>query len=328
MKTKNKKVFKKKFGNFISQAHQIGSIWKSIPQILTAFILSFSGQSLFAKTQQKGDPSTLIFSFQKQKNPEDLKKSADLVKEVLEKELAQKVEVLVPSSYGATAQGLISNKVHVAFMDSLPYILASKETELDIIAVEKRSERTSYDSIFIVKKESNVSSLNDLKGRRMAFSSQTSTSGYLFPFKRILDEKLISSPKDLPQFFSSILFAGGYDKAMLAVLNGQADVAAVSDYAFEGEKASLYLTPEQRSQLKVLDRTPGVPTHLVAVNKKVSLDLRNKIQEALLKLSKKQPEIIASVYGASELVKPQSNHVEKTERALQQTNMSATDFVK
>lgn len=73
-------------------------------------------------------------------------------------------------------------------MDSLPYILASAEVPLEIIAVEKRNGRTEYDSLIVVAKESPIQSLKDLKGKKMAFSSQTSTSGFLFPLYRLVDE--------------------------------------------------------------------------------------------------------------------------------------------
>lgn len=162
----------------------------------------------------------------------------------------------------------------------------------------------------------------------MAFASQTSTSGYLFPFKRLLEEKLVSGPQDLNKFFSQIVYAGGYDKALLAVLNGQADVAAVSDYAFEGAKADLYLTAEQRSQMEILARTPGVPTHLIAVSKKVPEKVRAQIQTALLEIAKENPDMLSSVYGAAELVKPQGEHTLKTSDALAKTGLNVTEFVK
>ncbi len=288
--------------------------------------LLLSSLLLFIATQAFSE--TLVFSFQKQKNPEDLKKSTAVIAEKLSTEIQQKIEVLVPTSYGATAQGLISNKVHVAYMDSLPYILASQEADLDIIAVEKRNGETQYNSVFVVKKDSPLKTLKDLKGQRIAFSSQTSTSGYLFPFKRLLDEKLIKQPSDLKTFFSQTIYAGGYDKALLAVLNGQADVAAVSDYAIEGAKADLYLTAEQRSQLQILTRTPGVPTHLIAISKKVPQATREKIRAALLKIAKDQPDLLSSVYGAAELVVPTGKHTQKTLEALNQTGLNVKEFVK
>ncbi|OFZ31397.1 MAG: hypothetical protein A2622_02085 [Bdellovibrionales bacterium RIFCSPHIGHO2_01_FULL_40_29] len=275
------------------------------------------------------DPSTLVFSFQKQKNPDEIQATAKTVADYLSAKLGKKVEVLVPTSYGTTAQGLISKKVHVAYMDSLPYILASQEANLEIAAVERRKERTDYDSLVVVGKDSPIKTFQDLKGKSIAFTSQTSTSGYLFPFAKLVQDKNIKSPADLQSYFSNVVFAGGYDKALLAVANGQVEVAAFSDYVYEGAKADLYGTPETRAKVRVLARIPGVPTHLIAVSKELSTGLRGKIQEALIELGKEKPELLSSVYGATELVKPASkNHVEKTMAALKVTKLESKSFVK
>ncbi|MFN3698242.1 MAG: phosphate/phosphite/phosphonate ABC transporter substrate-binding protein [Pseudobdellovibrio sp.] len=289
----------------------------------------FSANGVYAQSEDNSsNKSEIVFSFQKQKNPEDLKKATEKISEQLTKELGQTVNVLIPTSYGATAQGLISKKIQVAYMDSLPFILASKEADLEVILVEKRQGKTWYNSVFVVAKDSKIKSLKDLKGQRIAFSSQTSTSGYLFPFKRLLDDKLIAKPEDIKSFFSQVIYAGGYDKALMAVVNGQADVAAVSDYAIEGAKADLYLNAEQRSHLKVLDRTQGVPTHLIAVSKSLDPVMRKKIQKALLDLSTNNPELLSSVYGAAEFSPGTKNHTEKTLQALKRTDLSVQEFVK
>ena len=276
------------------------------------------------------DPEVLTFSFQKQKDPAALKASANKMAEVLTKELGKKVEILVPTSYSAAVQALISKKAHVAYMDSLPYILAKKETPVEILAVERRNGRTEYDSLFIVKKDSPLQSLADLKQRRMAFTSQTSTSGYLIPFARLIADKQIKDGKELEGFFTSILYAGGYDKALQAVLKGSSDVGAVSDYVIEGPKADLYGTPADRDQVRVLARTPGVPTHLVAVRSDLSSGLKKKIQNALLKISRENAEALASVYGAAELVVPKNPeaHVNATMKALKDTGLDVKHFVK
>lgn len=274
------------------------------------------------------DPETLVFSFQKQKNPDEIQKTASQVADFLSKEIGLKVDVLIPTSYGTTAQGMISKKVHVAYMDSLPFILASNEAQLEITAVEKRKGKTSYDSIIVVPVDSTAKSLKDLKGKTFAFTSQTSTSGYLYPFARLVKEKEIKSPADLAQYFSQISYAGGYDKALLAVAKGQAQAAAVSDYAFEGEKSDLYIDAVNKAKLKILTRTPGVPTHLIAVSKDLSEALRAKIQNALLRLSKEKPELLSSVYGAAELVKADNTHVKNTELALKDTQLEPKAFVK
>lgn len=291
---------------------------------LIVFLIFIGSTSLV----RADDPETIVFSFQKQKNPDELAKATALVSEFLSKKIAKKVEVLVPTSYGASVQGLISNKVHIAYMDSLPFILASAETPLEVIAVEKRNGRFEYDSLIVVRKDSPIQSMNDLKGKRIVFSSPTSTSGYLFPLSRLIREKILAKKEDLNKHFLQVSYAGGYDKAILSVAQGQADAASFSDYAFEGPKADLYGTADNRHKLRVLARTPGVPTHLIAASKKLSPELIVKIQAALLALAQEKPELLSSVYGAAQLSKPGASHVSSTNLALQLTGLEVKSFIK
>lgn len=292
---------------------------------ILATLSLFTNVASFAAIEK--NPKTIVFSFQKQKDPSTLKASAEKMAEELTKLIGIKVEIYIPQSYGSTVQGLISNKVHVAYMDSLPFILASNETPLEILAVEKRKGRLDYDSLLVVKKDSPIQSLDDLKGKKIAFTSQTSTSGYLFPFYRLLSDKKIETPEKLDGFFTEKHFAGGYDKALQSVARGQTDVAAFSDYVIEGPKADIYGTKETRDQIRVLARTSGVPTHLVAVNSSLSKELKTKIQDALLKISKDQPDLLAFVYGATELTQPKGDHVAKTKEALKKTGLDVKNFV-
>jgi phosphonate transport system substrate-binding protein len=128
-----------------------------------------------------------------------------------------------------------------------------------------------------------------------------------------------------------VTYSGGYDKALQAVIQGQADAAAFSDYVVEGPKADLYGTAQDRAKIRVLTRTPGVPTHLIVASKSLSPGLRKKIQEALLALAKDDPSLLSSVYGAAELVAPPKkpeNHVARTVQALKDTGLDAKVLVK
>jgi phosphonate transport system substrate-binding protein len=257
--------------------------------------------------------------------------AADKLAVRLSEKTGKKIEVLIPTTYATAVQGLISKKVHVAYMDSLPSLIAAKETQIEILAVEKRNEKTHYDSLIVVPLDSPAKTLRDLKGKRFAFTSQTSTSGYLFPYSRLVQDKLVSRGGAVDGFLGAVTYAGGYDKALRAVIQGQADAAAFSDYVLEGPKADLYGTAQDRAKVRVLTRTEGVPTHLIAASKDLSPALRNKIKEALLGLAKEDSDLLSSVYGAPELVAPPTNaesHVARTVQALKDTGLDAKVFVK
>lgn len=266
-------------------------------------------------------PDRLVFAFQRQKDPAKLKGDADAVGEKLSAALGQPVDVVVPTSYGATVQALVSGRAHVAYLSSLPYLLADRETDVEILLAEERSGGTQYDSILVVAADSPIQKFEDLRGKSMAFTSPTSASGYVFPYAFFVDKGLLTKGAKPDTFFGKTQFAGGYDQALNAVLRGQADVAAVSDYTMEGPTADKYLPATERAKLRVLARVPGVPTHLIAVRSDLPAALKDKVRQTLLDLAKNEPERLADVYGATKFVQPTGDHVASSRKALENTGL-------
>lgn len=275
-----------------------------------------------AKSEPAKVPERLIFAFQRQKDPAALKEDAAAVGQALQDALGKQVDVLVPTSYGATVQALISGRAHVAYLSSLPYLLAERETGVEILLVEERNGQTEYDSIFVVGKDSPIQNLSDLKGKRMAFTSPTSASGYVFPYGFLVEQGLIEKAARPETFFSRAQFAGSYDRALMAVVQGQADVAAASGYTMEGPTADKYLPAAERAKLRILARVPGVPTHLIAVRSDLPADFKAKIRETLLTLAKEQPDRLKDVYGAASFVVPTGDHIANSRAALERTGLS------
>lgn len=299
-----------------------------IASLLAAFsLLCALSPTVTSAQESQSKPEKIVFVFQKQKDPKAVQESADKVAEFLTKEVGIPIEVLVPTSYGASVQAVVSNKAQVAYVSALPYLLAKKEAPVRLIVAEERNGKTDYDSIWVVAKDSPYQSLKDLEGKRMAFTSPTSTSGYIMAYYRLITEGLLKPKQDPKEFFSTVTFAGGYDRALLAVANGQADACAVSDYTMEGPKADVYLKPEQREKLRILTRTGGVPTHGILVRTDMPKETQEKIQSGLLKLSEEQPKLLSDVYGASKLVKVDDSHTEKTADAMEKTGLSVEKMV-
>jgi len=281
------------------------------------------------KKESEKNPTKLVFSFQKQKDPKKVKETAELVSKKLSKDLGLPVEVMIPSSYGASVQALVSNHAQVAYMSSIPFLLAKSEAPVRPLLVEERADKTFYHSIFVVKKDSPYKTLHDLKNKRMMFTSPTSTSGYVMAYSRLVDEKILAPQQSPKDFFSEVRFAGGYDRALLSVLNGQADACAVSDYTMVGKKADIYLSEEQRDQLRILTRTPGVPTHLIAIRDDLPAQLQSKLKSALLKISQERPELLADVYGAAKFVEVNEDiHLKGAVNALANTGLDKKKLVK
>lgn len=279
-------------------------------------------------------PLTIIF--QKQKDPAALREQADMLAGELAARLGRPVEPVVPSGYGASVQALVSGQADAAFVSALPYLLARRDGDARLILAEVRPDltgerRTSYDSVFIARADAGVTGMDDVIARaselRMAFTSTTSTSGYVMAYSRLVDEGLLVAEQDPRDVFAEVIFAGGYAAAIDAVLEGRADIAAVSAYTVEGPTADVYTTAGERDQLSVIGRTPSVPTHLICVRGDLDDATADALAEALLSISAERPELLQQVYGAAELVRVDpEEHVAAAAEAIERLGIELDRF--
>lgn len=306
----------------------------NMTRLLTALVVA----ALSAAAAHADDPSELVFAFQKQKDPNQIREHADQVAAFLTKEIGLPVKAFIPSDYAASVQAMVSGKADIMYSDSFPYLLARRDAGAKLLLAELRpdihgNERTDYDSVFVVRKDSPIQSIEELvsqaKSQRMVFTSTTSTSGYVMAYWRLVKEGLLEPRQDPRTVFASVNFGGGYTQALQQVIDGRADVAAVSHYTVEGKKADVYLKPEERAKLRILARTPGVPTHVICARGALSDALLAKVKAALLKLSQEQPELLADVYGAAKLTEVDPDqHVASVTEALEYLGIDVSGLVK
>ena len=135
----------------------------------------------------------------------------------------------------------------------------------------------------------------------------------------LVQQKLIPNRDRLNGFFGQVTYGGSYDKALQAVLRGQADVAAVSEYTL----GAPYITAAEASNLRVLYSIPGVPAHGIVIDDDVSASDRDRLIAAMMKLN--QPannQLLVSLYNSTKLVKVDGDaHLKPTRVALQQAGM-------
>ena len=138
---------------------------------------------------------------------------------------------------------------------------------------------TTYQSQIVVKADSGINTIKDLKGKKFAFVDPLSTSGTLYPIVSIKKE----TGEDPKSFFSQTIFAGGHDKAILAVYQGQVDAGA----SFIDVRDTLEKTyPDIKQKTKRISTAGPIPNDTVSVRKTFPADLRDKIQSALLDYAK------------------------------------------
>jgi len=220
----------------------------------------------------------IVLSFTPSQDTQRITTSGSAITASLEHATSLKWKVSVPTSYAATIEGLCSGAVDVAFLAPLQMTLAIDKGCANPILGALRNDdtgkpSTTYKSQILVKSDSGINDLNGLKGKKFAFVDPLSASGFVFP-SLVVKQKTGLEPKS---FFSQTVFAGGHDKAALAVYQGTVDGAAT----FIDVRTSAGMPSDIMQKTKVIDTAGPIPNDGAAVRKNFPEDLAKQIQTAM-----------------------------------------------
>ena len=107
----------------------------------------------------------------------------------------------------------------------------------------------TYGSYIVTREDGPVRALESIRGRRFAFVSKASTSGFLFAASRLLDAG-IHPLEDI-----DTVFLGSHDAVLRAVANGEVEAGATYDGAIVDSQAALGTAVGFR----VLAKGPRIP---------------------------------------------------------------------
>lgn len=299
---------------------------------LTGLVVSTVGdiQAIAKPTRSQQEQQILAQSrrsltvvFPSRADSTDLQSKANAVAAFLSKDLGMPVQAQVGDDTAAV-EALRANRADVAFLSSRPALKAEQLANARLYLAEVRanySGRYTYNSVFVVSKNSPLKSqnsakatLSQLRGKKISFTSPTSGSGFIFPVSELVKQGLVPNRDRLNNFFGQVSYGNNYSGALQAVLRGQAEVAAVSEYALNPP----YITDAEKNRLRVLHKISGVPAHGVAIDDDVPAPMRQRIINSLLKLNQSQNnQILRNLYNSTELVRVDHNsHLAPVRNAL------------
>jgi phosphonate transport system substrate-binding protein len=199
--------------------------------------------------------------------------------EYLEEELAMPVSVTDRGTYQEFNELLAKGDLDIAFVCGGPYVEGQQDFDLELLVIpESISGETVYYSDLIVPRDSSAQSLEDLRGKRFAFTDPQSNSGKLVPTYLLAQKN-----KTPEEFFGEIIYTYAHDKSIYAVMEKTVDGASVDSLIYD------YLAgkdPEVAAQTKVIARSEpfGIPP--VVVRPDIPKGLRAKLRTALLHMDK------------------------------------------
>ncbi|PYN15066.1 MAG: hypothetical protein DME05_13070 [Candidatus Rokuibacteriota bacterium] len=211
--------------------------------------------------------------------PTDLMATGDEFGKVITTLTGIPVRVTVASDYAAVIEALRNRTADLAFVHPGGYVLASREAKATIMVRNLWHGKSSFTSRIYVRRESGLKTLEELRGKTMAFIDPASSSGYIYPMVLLIQRGLVKN-RDPKTFFREVVFAGAHDAGMRALLNGHVDALASFDMAREQ-----YLgDPAERERIVVVAETPEIPEAGIAARAGLDAATFAKVRAALLQI--------------------------------------------
>ena len=178
-------------------------------------------------------PKALRFGATPYAGPEVLKEQFEPIVNYLSESLERPVQLVPTDSYGALLDQLERGEVDLVSLSPLTYVRAKERMPcLQQMVMQVTNGSTYYSSHIVVRQDAPLASMKDLKGKRMAFVSKDSTSGYLFPVAYLQENGI-----DVENYFGEVVFAGDHLRAIDMLLAGEVDATATFSNIFSPARA-------------------------------------------------------------------------------------------
>ena len=141
----------------------------------------------------------------------------EIMAEALNQATGLTFEVSVPTSYAATIEEMCASPSDtMGFIPGLGYALASQLCGVDVSFKAVRFGFDVYWAQFLVPRDSDITSIEDLEGLKWGYGDPGSTSGYMVPL--VMLEEAGVTPGEQVQ-------TGGHNQSAQALYNGEVDFA-------------------------------------------------------------------------------------------------------
>jgi len=217
----------------------------------------------------------------------------------------EKVSLFPAADYDGVIQGLLGGTLDYAELGASGYAkvyLDNKDAVEPILTTIQTDGATGYYSVMVARKDSGITKLEDLKGKKLGFADPDSTSGFLVPSVTL--PAAIGMP--IAEYFSETGFGGGHENLVLEVVKGNFD-AGTTWASGVGEFKDGYTSGNLKKMVDkgIVDmgdlvqvwQSPLIPNGPIVVRSSMDNDMKAKFKDFMMALPESDPECFASIQG-------------------------------
>ncbi|GAA1293436.1 phosphate/phosphite/phosphonate ABC transporter substrate-binding protein [Saccharothrix xinjiangensis] len=217
-------------------------------------------------------------------DPARLTPAARVLADALSKSLDCPVELTVTEDYSAEVLAMQNGRLDIGIFGPLGYVFANKRAKAEAIASfgESDGELSSYTAGIWVPADSDITTVEQLRGRSLALGSVGSTSGDALPRKALKDAGIAESEV-------RINYAGGHPEALLALVNGSIDAAEINSQQLGSATDAGAFDPSKFRRVWTSEPIPNDP---ITVRGDLPQEFKTAVKDALLGLP---PDAVAEI---------------------------------
>jgi phosphonate transport system substrate-binding protein len=139
-----------------------------------------------------------------------------------------RVDVRIFPTYEEGVNAITKGEVDFSRIGPVNYVLSiERNPGLTLIAAESHQGHKQFSGLIVVTKLSSLHSLDELRGKRIAFGDPTSTTGRYLPQAELVKAGIFA--KDLAGY----TYLGRHDKVVFAVASGNFDAGATNERTYD-----------------------------------------------------------------------------------------------
>ena len=283
--------------------------------LLASFALVACGPSSEAPSSSSLPP--LVAGAIPDRDPEILQRQYSLLTDYLEETLAVPVEYRPVTDYAAAVTAFRVGDLDLVWFGGLTGVQARLQVP-GAEAIAQRDIDAEFHSVFIANVESGIEPFEDLedlvqlRGRRLTFGSESSTSGRLMP-QYFLEQAGVS----LEEFEGEVGFSGSHDATAQLVEAGTYEVGALNEQVWQSRLAAGDVDTERVVEIW---RSPAYfDYHWViqpGLDERYGEGFSDRVRDAFLALDPEVPEQseILGLFGAEQFIETHSENYESIEQ--------------
>jgi phosphonate transport system substrate-binding protein len=221
------------------------------------------------------DPGTLIFSYTAVEDPSVYENVFSELMDHIAMKTGKKVKWYGPESYAAQVEAMRSGRLHVSGFAAGATVYGVNLGGFHPLAMMGNKDGTfrGYQLWLITHKDSDIKTVKDLKGRKVAHVTPSSNSGNQAP------RALFKSMGIEPDVDYTVVYSGKHDNSIMGVVNKDYDAAPIASTVMQRMMERGVFEPSEVRTIWKSDQFPGTSYGCVY---SLAPQLQEKIKDAFL----------------------------------------------